>query len=73
MMQALTNTPGVRFKAWIPIRENDPHGDVQTIPFDIAGERTVLVERTDEAGTFDNDKLTGDLQKVIQSLLDEED
>lgn len=71
MMQALTNTPGVRFNAWIPIREEDQPG--VTPPFDIAGERTVYVERSGEDRNLNSEAFKEKLHSVIQSLLDKED
>ena len=73
MMQALAKTPGVRFKSWIPIRAQDDVNDAATIPFDIASERIVLVQRTGKSGAFDKEKFNDDLGNVIQSLLDEEE
>ncbi len=63
MMQALTNSPGAPFAAWIPIRERA----ASDIPFDIAAERILLVNRA-ENGTLDG--FAGDLKARIQNLIE---
>jgi len=66
MLQALTNNPSAEPVGWIPIRE-----DVQFSgppPFDVAGERLVVVPRSDLAN-FNKDSFEVSLRKAVNALV----
>ena len=63
MMQALTKSPSALLKGWIPIRE-----DAEGVPFDIASERLLLVDRKE--GQLDKEAFMGALRKRLESLVD---
>jgi hypothetical protein len=63
MMQALANSPSTRLRAWIPIRENEP----AIIPFDIASERILLVDRAD--GKLDKTSFADALRQRVATLV----
>jgi hypothetical protein len=67
MMQALTNTLGAQLKGWIPVREKAS----PSIPFDIAAERILVVERTDD-GTLNKAGFTKSLRARVKALIGEE-
>lgn len=67
MMQALANTPGAQLRGWIPIREKAS----PNIPFDIAAERILVVERSDD-GTFNKAGFTKSLRARVKALIGEE-
>lgn len=64
MMQALQSSPTALLRGWIPIRE-DASPD---LPFDIASERILIVERSDDA-TCNNLALTlkGRIEKLLET------
>lgn len=64
MMQALANSPSALLRAWIPIREKESGN----IPFDIASERILLVDRDNEK--FKNDIFKEELKQRINALLE---
>ena len=63
MMQALSSSPNGLLRAWIPIREKDS----PTIPFDIASERILTIDRTD--GKLDNAAFSKSLRDRMTGLL----
>ncbi len=67
MMQALTNSASAQPKAWIPIREKES----PDIPFDIAAERILVVERTDD-GVFNKGDFIKSLRARVNTLIGEE-
>lgn len=66
MMQALTNSPGSLLRAWLPIRENDSGA----LPFDVAGERMLKVQRDAEGG-LDDKAFADALRERLLALLEE--
>ena len=64
MMQALTNSTGAHLKAWIPIREKES----TSIPFDIASERLLLVDRED--GKLDKTSFAEALRLRVAAFLE---
>jgi hypothetical protein len=66
MMQALSNAPGALFKGWIPIREKAS----PPIPFDIANERILWVDRADD-GSLDSKIFAKNLRGWIKDLIGE--
>ena len=63
MMQALVNFPSTRLRAWIPVREKES----TSIPFDIASERILLVDRTD--GKLDKTSFADALRQRVATLI----
>lgn len=64
MMQALANSPGGLLRAWIPVREER----AEPLPFDVAAERILLVDRDDD-GVFDEDAFSAGLRARLDALL----
>lgn len=64
MMQALANSPGAQHKAWIPVRERES----ASIPFDIASERILLVDRAD--GKLDKSSFTEAFRQRVNAFVD---
>ena len=64
MMQALTNSPNALLRAWIPVREKESVG----IPFDIAAERILMVDRED--GTLDKATFAEALRQRVNALVE---
>ncbi len=63
MMQALANSPSTRLRAWVPVREKDS----TSIPFDIAAERILLVDRAD--GKLDETSFADALRERVFTLV----
>lgn len=64
MLHIVTNSGTQAATGWIPIREKDS----PAMPFDLANERHVVVER-DDAGNLLDQKFRDDLRNKLQSLL----
>ena len=64
MMQALANSHSALLRAWIPIREKES----ASIPFDIASERILLVDRAN--GIFENNIFEEALRQRMNTLLE---
>ena len=64
MMQALANSPSAQLQAWIPVREKES----TSIPFDIAAERILLVDRAD--GMLDKTSFSDALRHRVISLIE---
>ncbi len=64
MMQALANSPNSLLRAWIPVREKES----ASIPFDIASERILLVDRAD--GTLDRETFAEALRERLIALIE---
>jgi len=64
MMQALANSPSTRLRAWIPVREKES----PSIPFDIASERILSVDRAD--GKLDKTSFADALRKRVATLIE---
>jgi hypothetical protein len=64
MMQALANSPSAQLKAWIPIREKES----ESIPFDIASERILIVDRVD--GKLDKASFAEALRERVNTFLE---
>jgi hypothetical protein len=65
MMQALAKSPNALLRAWIPVREKDS----PPLPFDIAAERMLVVDRND--GKLDPQAFATALRKRLRSAVDE--
>ena len=63
MMQALANDPNPMLRGWIPIRERECEG----LPFDIAAERMLLVDRVD--GVLDSAAFAAALRQRLDALV----
>lgn len=63
MMQALANSPNALLRAWIPVREKES----TSIPFDIASERTLLIDRED--GKLDRTTFSETLRQRVSALI----
>ncbi len=64
MMQALANSPSAQLKAWLPVREKES----ASIPFDIASERILLIDRTDKK--LDKTSFAEALRQRVNSFLE---
>jgi len=64
MMQALANSPSIRPRARIPVREKES----TSIPFDIASERILLVDRAD--GKLDKTSFADTLRQRVATLVE---
>ena len=63
MMQALAHSPNAQLEAWIPIREKES----ESIPFDIASERILLVDR--KKGKLDKTCFRNALKERVKELV----
>jgi hypothetical protein len=63
MMQALANAPNALLRAWIPVREKES----TSIPFDIASERILWVNRTN--GMLDKTEFAEALRQRLVALI----
>jgi hypothetical protein len=63
MMQALRKSPGALLKDWIPVREKK----APDIPFDIAAERILIIDRKD--GKFNKETFAKDLEGRLKALV----
>lgn len=64
MMQALANSPNALLRAWIPVREKDS----PKIPFDIATERLLAVDRVD--GKLNKEAFEDALRQRMLALIE---
>jgi hypothetical protein len=66
MLQALTNAPSAEPVGWIPVREDVRFSGPP--PFDVAGERLVVVPRSNP-GSFNEDSFDVSLRNAVRALV----